>query len=353
MTPLPSDRPIVRGFLGSIVSSKTTRFESIALSESQTSVVDTALVQVKSGEESVTRVSLQKIVEWPRVQISVSVVVGTVLTFALNNFGNLGPIKASSLVGLLAAAILPEKIAVGTLCGSFAGMARQAVIPGGGMLPSLALGACCAAMVALFDQNNWWVGIGGRLGFMAQLACTTQFVLSSLFVTRHPGAKLFDYAAYPSLTDGFAQLLPICLSTITGALLMSAWKDMFSAKSKESEGDPTLSRILSKLSTSVAAVSGTGLFISFFPASIAGPAFCGSLVAMSSPQRIETYGGLLGASTMAGVSQLMMTGALVGGWGGKLGTSSLIGVLLYRNLNARFKSLSKAHPVGAVQPLSS
>ena len=348
VTLLPSDRPNVLG-VGSMIFSSKTSFESISVQESQTSAAD-VLVQVKSVEERVatdaSRLPVQKIVALPRVQISVAVLSGTVLTFTLNNFWNFGPIKASSIVGLLAATFLPEKMALATFCGSFAGMARQPVIPGGGMLPSLALGACCAATEALFDRNKWLIGIGGRLGFMAQIACTTQFLVSSLFVTRRTGAKLFDYAAYPSVTNGVAQLLPICISTATGALLMSAWKEFFSAKLKQAEGDHIKSEIISKLSTSVAAVSGTGLVMSFFPVSVAGPAFCGSFVAMSSPQKIETYGGLLGASTMAGVSQLMMAGALLGGWGGKLGTASLIGVLLYRTMNAGIKALSRSTPAG-------
>jgi hypothetical protein len=336
--------------------------DSITLQESPETTVADGVIDIKSHQEesdttnsSFSRKSLATIVASPRVQTTVLVVIGTILTFVLNNGMNLGPIKASSMVGLLAAILMSEQLAVATLCGAFAGMAKPAVIPGGVyQSSSLVLGMVCAVMITLFDRQKCLVGIGGRLGFIAQLSCTTQFLISSMFATRQlkgGGAKLLDLAAYRSMTTPWTLLLVLtCISTITGALLMSAWKEVLSVKSKaeEKEGRPMIRGILSKLSTSVAAVSVTGLVMSIFPVSIAGPAFCGSLVAMSSPTKIETYGGLLGASTMAGISQILLTGALVGGWGGKLGTAALMGVLLYRTLLARFWGFSKSTPVAVV-----
>lgn len=334
-----------------IFSSKTS-FESIILPESHASEINTS-VEIKPDQElnatnSSLRVSFQSTLGSPALQTAAAVFAGTVLTFQLNNFANLGPIKASCIVGLVAASILPEKLALATLSGCFAGMAKVTVIPG--LFPSFVLGALCATTVALFDRQKWLIGVGGRLGFMAQLACTTQFLVSSLFISQqHPtsGAKLLDLAAYPTMTKGLTELVPICISTISGALLMSAWKEVLSEQSKRHEG-PMIRKILAKLATSVAAVSGTGLLMSIFPVSIAGAAFCGSFVAMSSPQKLETYGGLLGASTMAGVSQLILAGVLLGGWGGKLGTASLMGVLIFRWLSTGLRAWSSWSTPGEV-----
>jgi hypothetical protein len=67
------------------------------------------------------------------------------------------------VTGLLATLVLPKKLALAALCGSFAGMAKTAVIPGVGA--GLLLGAICAGIVALFDKKKWLIKVGGRLGF--------------------------------------------------------------------------------------------------------------------------------------------------------------------------------------------
>jgi len=300
---------------------------------------------------------------------NLSIVVGTVLTYVLNNHRNfnLGPIKASCTVGLLSAIFLPQSLVVPTFGGSFAGMARVAVIPSG-IFPPLILGLLCSTMINIFDERKWFVGIGGRLGLMAQLACTIQFILSTALVGhRFPivvspaggGAKLVDLAAYATWTkQRWISLLPLCSSTVLGALFMNTWKEAFTAKSNQSieEMGPFLSGIACRLSTPVAAVGVTGLIMMssiFSRSSIVGPAaLCGAYVAMSSPQKIETHGELIGASIMAGICQWMLSGVLLGGWGGKLGTASLIGVLLYRALHARFGSFLSKSTLGSVAALS-
>lgn len=101
---------------------------------------------------------------------------------------------------------------------------------------------------------------------------------------------------------------------------MTSWKDQFASYSQ-------------RLSTSVAAVGGTGLLASLLlPASLAGPVFCGSFVAMAAPDKVPNATALLGASLLAGVAQQCMAGVMLGGWGGKLGTAALVGVLAYIGL---------------------
>ena len=102
------------------------------------------------------------------------------------------------------------------------------------------------------------------------------------------------------------------------------------ADNNSNKQGPLATVIYERLSKSVTVSSITGLIASLLlKPSIAGPIYCGSFIAMSSPTTIQTYGGLVGASIMGGICQQAMTGVLLGGWGGKLGTAALLGVVSY------------------------
>jgi hypothetical protein len=252
----------------------------------------------------------------------VTVIAATVATFGLNNVLNLGPVTASSIAGLLATLVLPEKLAIAAFCGTFAGMAKTAVIPG--VAASGLLGLVCAAMLALFDQKKWLLGVGGRLGFIAQCACTAQFVLASLVLGGGAAGSTSAAAMISSspLNVGklAVQLPAVAGLTVLGALVMRYWKHLMTGKSK-------------RLSNTVGSVSVTGLIASLaLPASMAGPIFCGSFVAMAAPTKLPTLTSLVWASVLAGAAQQSLAGVLLGGWGGKLGTAALMGVLAYRGL---------------------
>mmetsp|Transcript_46644 Transcript_46644/g.134337 ORF Transcript_46644/g.134337 Transcript_46644/m.134337 type:complete len:362 (-) Transcript_46644:1617-2702(-) len=255
-----------------------------------------------------------------------SVFFGTILTFALNNHLSLGPIKASCTVGLLAALTLEEKSALGAFLGSFAGMARLPVIPS--FTAAILLGLLSAAMMTLCDNKRWFIGLGGRLGFIAQVSCTTQYLLSRIIGRPNTGAALIGKSSQPI----GHQIIPTCLATIFGALLVSAWKEAVLGLAKATNLQGKWKTLSDRLSTSVAAASVTGGMMSFFPVALAGPAYCGAFVAMSSPQKIETYGGLVGASACAGFVQVLLAATLIGGWGGKLGTAAFLGVVVYRSV---------------------
>jgi hypothetical protein len=51
---------------------------------------------------------------------------------------------------------------------------------------------------------------------------------------------------------------------------------------------------------------------------------------MAAPEELPTMMSIVSAATLAGLAQLALDGFFLGGWGGKLGTAALIGVLLYR-----------------------
>lgn len=258
---------------------------------------------------------------------SLTIMAATVATYTLNNhFLKLGPVLSSSIIGLLSALFLPSpKLALAALCGSFAGMAKTAVIPAAtaGVGPSLLLGLNCAFFAALFDRQKWLVGVGGRLGFIAQCACTFQFLMSSFLFppswSPSAGAALMG-RPFPDVFSLMRGLPRVALFTAVGAFAMRSWKDQFASHSR-------------RLSSPTAAVGGTGLLAaSILPASLAGPVFCGSFVAMAAPDKVPDAVGLLGASLLAGVAQQCMAGLMLGGWGGKLGTAALVGVLAYMGL---------------------
>ena len=168
---------------------------------------------------------------------------------------------------------------------------------------------------------HWFIGVGGRLGFIAQCACTIQFLFTSLIHGASESATLVG--KYPALDEREAVL--ICISTVVGAISMRLWKQMFASLSKKNQ---SLRSVNKRLSSTVGAVGATGIIATLVaPPSVAGPAFCGSFVAMSSPAKLGSQRALVFASLLAGVSQLLLRGVLLGGWGGKLGTASLMGVL--------------------------
>lgn len=288
------------------------------------------------------------------LQLSISVFGGTLLTFWLNNFLNLGPVLGSSVTALLSTLVLSEKMALAALCGSFAGMAKTTVISATVgtpyfFLPATLLAVLCSSTLGLFDKQKWLIGVGGRLGFVAQCACTFQFILSSLFLSSfmsvfQPSAKAALFGSF-SIRKAVVQFPSVAVCTVAGALFMSVWKDVVkqieNRPSQQSEGQGVVGNMVNsiqsflkgRLSNSVAAVGATGLIAAVLaPPSIAGPAFCGSFIAMSSPAKLATYGALVGASVWAAVFQQVMSGALLGGWGGKLGTAALLGVVAYNTV---------------------
>jgi hypothetical protein len=221
-------------------------------------------------------------------------------------------------------------------------MAKLAVIPGG-MPASAVLGVLCAAALTLFDRKKWLIGMGGRLGFIAQSACTTQFIITSLLMggATESAALVGRVTSWPKVAS---QLPQVTTFTVLGALFMKYWKEFFTKKTPVH---------FQRLSTSVAAVGATGLVASvLLPASLAGPAFCGSFVAMSAPTKLPSLLSLVGASALAGLSQQAMAGIMLGGWGGRLGTAAYLGVLSYTLLSkAGNKSPPPAPPVEPAAPM--
>lgn len=190
-----------------------------------------------------------------------AVVAATVATYALHNqLTAMGPVQASGIVALASTLLLPEKLALAALCGSFAGMAKAAVVPT--LFSAGLLGVVCAGVLGLFDRKKWLIGFGGRLGFISQCACTLQFlvckygqkawqaseVLGATLGTTASTAMLADFSLYESMTlcQIKTQVPTVVLSTVGGALFMRLWKHL-------------TAKLPNKVSNSVAAVGMTGL----------------------------------------------------------------------------------------------
>ena len=263
----------------------------------------------------------------------------TVITYIVNNHYNLGPVLGSSVVALASAIALGPKrpvLQLAALCGSFAGMARQAVIPT--PAAALVLGLVCSYMIRLFDRQKWLIGKGGRLGFIAQVACTSTFAILRYGLRVIPSsirsmvesvlgevvapAALVDLSLYKfvSAAGVATTLVPMALSTIAGAFFMQSFKKYASKLS------------LPRLATPTAAVGATGAIAALISPTAAGPAFVGSFVAMSAPTILENKRAIIIASALSAVGWVGMTGLLLGGWGGKMGTAALLGVLMYGTL---------------------
>lgn len=229
-------------------------------------------------------------------------------------------VQASGVVSIASTLLLTENLALAALCGSFAGMAKTAVVPT--VWSATLLGIICAGVLAIFDKFKWFIGYGGRLGFISQVACTLMFLATELVArtlgTSTSNAMLADFDVYDeSSTDIKSQLFIVVLSTIGGALFMRLWK----------LGTASLPN---RISNSVAAVGMTGFLGGFLPITVGGPAYCGSFVAMASPAILPNLVSLVFASVLAGLSQISLWGLLNEGWGGKLGTAAFMGVVFYR-----------------------
>jgi hypothetical protein len=269
------------------------------------------------------------------------VTTATMVTYCLHNrwYRMMTPVLAAGTVGLVSSLLLPERLALAALCGSFAGMAKVAVIPtlfSAKLLDSaLLLGIVCAAMLGLFDKNGWLVGKGGRLGTIAQSACTLQFLVLE-FANNNlkwnakrsaTTAAVADFSLYNNnnnlgaLATTLEQLVPLVLLTVLGALFMRTYQYVTSK----------LLRFPPRWTNSVAAVGVTGVVGGCTLSPIqSGAALCGSFVAMSNSNTLPGMTSLLLASSLAGACQLGLAGVLLGGWGGKLGTAALMGVLTYQ-----------------------
>jgi hypothetical protein len=277
------------------------------------------------------------------MQSAFTTVIATSLTFVLNNFAGMGPVNASMVTTMLATLMLPERLSMGAVLGSYAGMANTAVIPGFGS--SVLLGGAGAAIMQLFDRKNWFYGVGGRLSFIAQCACTLHFMISAMFFT--PAASAGIFGPFPSIGNLMKEFPRVAIYTAIGALFMSLWNEVFPTDDSDNMTEGSLFK---RFCTGVVAVAPTGL-LAALPVAAVCPAFCGSFIAMSTPCKLSNdFRALLGASLMGAVCQQSLSGFLIGGWAGRLGTASVMAVLSFNAVVKTF-GLAENKPYQYVRPV--
>uniref|UniRef100_A0A7S4AY79 Uncharacterized protein n=1 Tax=Chrysotila carterae TaxID=13221 RepID=A0A7S4AY79_CHRCT len=287
-----------------------------------TAVGDTSLPAQTQPEKSWRRTASRAVLNNGQ---DVAVVSGALATWALHNriYASLGPVAASSVVGLLSGVLLPTPLALAAYCGSFSGMATVAVVP---TLPvATASAVACAAMLRQIASRGWLVGMGGRLGLLAQLGCTLLFcslkLLSAFGVvgdfTPLASCSLFDPAVYGRTRSS---LLGWALSgSLLGAFGTRLWQHIF--------------KQAPRLSNSVTATTSVTLLACLaLPKAIHGPVFAGAFVAMSSAQVLADRAQLALAAVACAFCQVLLAGVFNGGWAGKLGTCSFLGVALAKGL---------------------
>ncbi len=103
--------------------------------------------------------------------------IGVTLTWFINHKMGYGAIVANGLVGVLAATLLPKKLAGITYTSSFVGMSSLAVIPsvGAAILASLIVG------IVILTTTEIYAGIGGKGGTTAALSAIITRTIINIF----------------------------------------------------------------------------------------------------------------------------------------------------------------------------
>jgi hypothetical protein len=100
------------------------------------------------------------------IQIMVCALAGTSATWFINHEIGYGAVIANGLVGIVAASILPEKLAGVTYTSSFIGMSSLSVLP---TIWSALLAGFIIGLIFLFTSDVY-AGIGGKGGTTASIA---------------------------------------------------------------------------------------------------------------------------------------------------------------------------------------
>jgi curved DNA-binding protein CbpA len=274
---------------------------------------------------------------YPILSMRVGVIVFTTLiTRYLHLFcNNNSPILAASVITLLVSTCLDKRLGQAALCGSLAGMS------GGHITPTLSMGMALACITSVMYEvviksNNWWYGLGGRLGVVTFLATSIVAEYQGVhYIGRKLRRGLWRAGVGPS-----NMLLSMIIFHIFGAIATLVLRK---SSDDSAAADP------------VRACSVVGLLGSLFlkdPTAILA-VYGGSFVGMSLPSRLihgnsspgqqreqqqqtplSLFGSFAGAGALAGVFHALTIrhGYWNGGWGGKAGLCAFVGCWTYRGL---------------------
>lgn len=264
-----------------------------------------------------------------------------------------GPVLASSAL-TLAFSLASPGLGQAAFCGSFAGMSSAGVLTG--WKEAVAAGVVVSAIFELaIHRSNKFLGMGGRLGFVAFLAVCAVAVAGGIpFFGESVG---FGFA---SLIDG-AKAAPLVSASFFAGLGSALTILLRESSDKSPAADPV--RAASVVGAAAALLSGVHPAYGDFEALLV---YGGAFTGMSLPSRL--INGIVPGKSPAGKSEppgilalvlsFAVAGALGGavhaltvgwgwwtvpaGWGGKAGTCAFAGVLLFRGLMKVTSSLRES-----------
>jgi len=261
---------------------------------------------------------------------------GTVLSYAINYYLNLGPINnyqlagpvfAASIVGIIAALFLKD-YAVTAYIGSFVGMSSLKVIPS--IEYTLLFGFICGIICIVFASQ--FVGFGGKAGTTAFLSVTATvylFIVAGAFGLSNT-----------NVGDSFKNLTSIDLTFLIAAILAGIFGIMATIMLRE--------KVLQKTTKTNDAVLGpaiVGLLVSIIIPWIPPTNITSKLPTIIAS---ATYAGMASRKILPTDAQFILTGIIVGiinvttatvfiGFGGGLGLRALLGIVVLRAFTNLYK----------------
>jgi hypothetical protein len=241
-----------------------------------------------------------------------SVLIGALAAYSISHDMGLGPVVASSLVGILAFILFPD-YSVAAYCGSFVGMTSNTLLFN---WVEVGLAGSLAGIVFVFTKDVF-AGAGGKLGTIALIG-------TSLICT--------------CLNRDFI-LLPIAdWQTNAGiiAVSMIATPLTFYLNVNKKHGPV--------LASSIVGLAGGLILPAVFPQigpTLAVVAFCASFAGMASKARFPNFWHMLIVALFAGIIFVFSTPTL-GGAGGKLGTIAFSAVLATYGLRKVYNRIVKS-----------
>jgi hypothetical protein len=247
--------------------------------------------------------------------ILLSVFSATLCTYLLNHNFGLGPVVASSLIGIIGAVLIKD-YAVPIYCGSFAGMVSSLLVADPYLV--ILVGFFTGLLYVLGSET--FKGFGGKLGATAYFGTLlASFFYSTFNHTMTDNLIVIEYEVFIIFILGALSTYIINTGLKTGAVLASSLLGLI--------GGLVFPNVFS---------SGQALAVALF---------CGTFIGMSTSAKLTTWFSVIQASIIGTIIYLY-TAPYFAGLGGKLGLiafGSTIATAGFYNLrnNISNKKISK------------
>ena len=226
-----------------------------------------------------------------------AVIIGALVTFFMSNELGLGPVIASSVVGLTGA-MASKKYQIPIYCGSFVGMSSILMY---GDYQSLLFSAIISGVLFLI-AGSVFSGFGGKLGVIAFSGTMTYSIITG---------DAYVVAPFPTETANILIVLYMIMGAVATYIIHH--KSRLSAV----ESSAVIGLVAGLLLPMSYGASGNFLAVIMF---------CGSFIGMSSSDRLTNLSHVVGSGTIAAVFFIYTQNIFVG-LGGKLGAIAFISIL--------------------------